>query len=131
MTDNKVTSAILILAAAALSGYFLITRNVGNVPNNDGKVTAEEAEKQAVDETIEFVSLIEGIHPDKIIVVSSEKAEWPDRCLGLPQSDEICAQMVVPGYRVVLDADGEIMTFRTNTDGSSIRRDLRADNINQ
>ena len=86
-----------------------------------------QAHEQAVEETIEFVSLIDRIHPDKIKVISSEAAEWPNSCLGLPMDGEVCAEALVPGYKVTLEADGQIMVFRANKDGSSIRRDLKAE----
>src|SRR3989344_3339152 len=119
MIDKKNILAVLMLAVGALGGYLLITKDVVSLPDgNEPKV-----EDQAVEETREFISIFEGIDPAKIKLVSIEETEWPNGCLGLPQDSEMCTQALVPGYKIVLDADGRIMTFRTNKDGSSIRKE--------
>ena len=120
MNKNTII-AVLVLAAAIIGGYFLMKDRSAMSGNNS------QTYEQAVEETIEFVSILDKIHPDKIKVISSEVAEWPNSCLGLPVETEMCAEMLVPGYKVTLDADGEMMIFRTNKDGSSIRRDLKAE----
>ncbi|MEK7227301.1 MAG: hypothetical protein AAB641_00180 [Patescibacteria group bacterium] len=123
MVNKDTVIAILILIFSISGGYFFI-KDRGIVPSN-----TRETYEQAVEETIEFVSILDRIHPDKIKVMSSETAEWPNGCLGLPMIDEICTEALVPGYKITLDADGEIMIFRINKDGSSIRRDLAAEKI--
>lgn len=123
MFNKNTVVSILIVIFAISGGYFLI-KDRANVPSS-----TREVYEQAVRETIEFVSVLDRIHPDKIKVVSSEMAEWPNSCLGLPATDEICAEALVPGYKVILDADGEVMIFRTNKNGSSIRRDLAAEKV--
>ena len=121
MINKDTVIAILIVIFAISGGYFFI-KNRGVVPSN-----TRETYEQAVEETIEFVSILDKIHPDKIKVISSETVEWPNGCLGLPVTDEICAEALVPGWKITLDADGEIMIFRTDKYGSSIRRDIVAE----
>ncbi len=58
-----------------------------------------------------------------ITLVSAEATEWPDACLGLASSSEMCAQVITPGYRVVLLADGAQYVYHTNTDGSVLREE--------
>lgn len=48
----------------------------------------------------------------EIAVEYVEAKEWPDSCLGLPQGNEGCADVITPGYLVVL------------TDGFSYRADM-------
>ncbi|MCS7040427.1 MAG: hypothetical protein NZP34_12545, partial [Caldilineales bacterium] len=43
----------------------------------------------------------------QVTVVAVEEAEWPDACLGLAGPDEVCAQVIVPGYRIELQVGGE------------------------
>ena len=121
MINKDTIIAILIVAIAISGGYFLM-KDWRIVP-----ASTSQAYDQAVEETVEFVSILDRIHPDKIKVIGSEAAEWPNSCLGLPMTDEMCAEVIVPGYKVILEADGQIMVFRTNKDGSSIRRDLAAE----
>ena len=120
MIDKKNISAVLMLAVGALIGYLLISKDIVDIRDIGSEPKVED---QAVEETREFISIFEGIDPAKIKLVSIEETEWPNGCLGLPQDSEMCTQALVPGYKIVLDADGRIMTFRTNKDGSSIRKE--------
>lgn len=54
-----------------------------------------------------------------IAVESLESMDWNDSCLGLPQEGEVCADVITPGYRVVL---GDGFTYRTDTRGK-VRRE--------
>ena len=46
-----------------------------------------------------------GITADDITVVSAESVVWNDGSLGCPQPGESYTQALVPGYRIVLEAD--------------------------
>lgn len=61
------------------------------------------------------------IELEAVDVLSFEAREWPDACLGLAAADEMCAQVITPGYLVTLRAEGEIHEARTNQDGSAVR----------
>jgi hypothetical protein len=54
-------------------------------------------------------------------VVSTEEVEWPDGCLGIQQEGLMCTQAIVPGYRIILEANGREVEYRTNEDGTQIR----------
>ena len=56
-----------------------------------------------------------------IRLVSFEKVEWPDGCLGVETSGQVCTQGVVPGYRVVLKTDGETYEFHVDETGGIVR----------
>lgn len=64
-----------------------------------------------------------GISEDEIELAGLEETEWPNSCLGLESADEMCAQAIVPGYRVVLRAQGVSYSYRTNLDGSVVKRE--------
>ncbi len=57
---------------------------------------------------------------DDVEFVSSTSTRWPDACLGLPEPDEVCAQVVTPGHKVVLRLDGETYTYHTDS-GTNFR----------
>ena len=61
-------------------------------------------------------------------VVLAERETWPNGCLGLPESGEVCTQALVPGWRVQLEAEisGGMrnFTYRTDETGSQIRLEL-------
>jgi hypothetical protein len=64
-----------------------------------------------------------GISEGVIIVMSAYQRDWPDACLGLADADQICAQVLTPGYEVTVQAQGGVRIYRTNSDGSVIRRE--------
>jgi hypothetical protein len=39
-----------------------------------------------------------------VAIVSYEEVEWPDSCLGVQVEGIMCAQVITPGYRVILAA---------------------------
>lgn len=61
------------------------------------------------------------ISADQIIVVSAEPVDWPDACLGVESADMMCAQVITPGYRIVLSANDQQYEYHTNKDGSFIQ----------
>lgn len=62
-----------------------------------------------------------GIATSSVLVLEAHEKEWPDACLGLPREDEVCAQVVTPGYDVLLRAQSKERRYRTNEDGSVVR----------
>ncbi len=61
------------------------------------------------------------IDPDTITLVTAEKMEWPDGCLGVQTPGVMCTMMITPGYRVVLEVGGKQYEFHTNESGDVVR----------
>jgi hypothetical protein len=72
------------------------------------KAALSTGEEQVVRLAIEDVALKLGLAPEAIRLVSVEAVDWPDTSLGCPQSGIHYAQVIVPGYRVVMKADDEV-----------------------
>jgi len=81
-----------------------------------------ETEPEAVLKARDFLAAELGISVDEITTISFKAVEWSDSCLGLGGADEICAQMITPGYGVLLEAQGQQYELHTNTTGSVIRQ---------
>jgi len=62
-----------------------------------------------------------GLPEGDIRVVSSEKAEFGDACLGVAMEGVMCAQVVTPGHIVVLEADGLPYEYHVSEDGSHVQ----------
>jgi hypothetical protein len=58
-----------------------------------------------------------GIPTEEIEVLSVEMYEWPDTSLGCPQPGQAYAQVVTPGYRIILKAQGERYEVHTDEEG--------------
>jgi hypothetical protein len=57
----------------------------------------------------------------QIALVQYERIEWPDACLGLPDPEEACVQVVTPGWRAVATVNGQRYEIRTDESGQLIR----------
>ncbi len=64
---------------------------------------------------------------EAIRIVRTERVDWPDACLGIETPGLMCAQVITPGFRVLLEADGKRYEFHTDLSGSDVRLALRAD----
>ena len=62
-----------------------------------------------------------GISVDGISFVSGEYVEWTTSCLGMEGPREMCLQVITPGYRVVLMAQGTRYEVHTDVSGRTVR----------
>jgi hypothetical protein len=56
-----------------------------------------------------------------ISVSSSEATDWSDTCLGASQPDELCAQVVTPGYRLLINTPQGEYVVHSDRLGRSFR----------
>jgi hypothetical protein len=56
-----------------------------------------------------------GLAAEAIQLVSVEAVEWSDTSLGCPQPGMMYAQVITPGFRVVLKAKGQTYEYHTDT----------------
>ncbi len=83
------------------------------MPPQPAAPTAGPAEPPAVILAKEDLAQRLGIPADDITTRSVEAVNWPDASLGCPQPDMMYAQVVTPGYRIVLEARGQAYTYHT------------------
>jgi hypothetical protein len=62
-----------------------------------------------------------GVTTDQVAIVSTEQVEWSDACLGAAAEGELCAQVITPGYRIVLEANGQEHEVHTDESGRRVR----------
>lgn len=65
-----------------------------------------------------------GVDEQHILEGSGEKTDFPDAALGAPIEDEMSAQMITPGWRIRLEANGTTYEYRASA------RQLRLFNFN-
>ena len=58
---------------------------------------------------------------DSVHVLTVESRVWPDSSLGCPQPDMLYAQVVTPGYLVLVEVSGEEIEYHTDERGSIVR----------
>lgn len=60
------------------------------------------------------------LEASSVTVVSVEEVQWPDGCLGVRMPDVLCLQVIVPGYRIALEANGARYVYHTDQTGQQI-----------
>ena len=61
-----------------------------------------------------------GVSPERIGVRTVEEVEWPDSCLGVPQPQEVCAEVITLGFRIELEAGADVYEYRSGR-GANVR----------
>ena len=59
-----------------------------------------------------------GISQDQISVVSAVAVTWNNSSLGCPEKGMMYTQVLTPGYRIILEADGTQYDYRTGNSGN-------------
>lgn len=95
------------------------TEEITDVPPSGGS-------EGALDVVASFAAITElaeklGVAPEDITMVMAEHVDWSDSCLGLGGADEMCAQMITPGFRVTLEVNGKQYEAHTDETGTNIR----------
>lgn len=67
--------------------------------------------------------LMQQLHTDvaAVEVLEVTPENWPDACLGAATGEEICGQVVTPGYAMTLTVHSDPYLYHTNGDGSVMR----------
>lgn len=84
---------------------------------------AEESAPASLVEDLKTVLATElGVASSEVLVKEATAVEWSDACLGAATPDEMCAQVITPGYRVVLSTLTDEFEFHTDRTGKHFRR---------
>jgi hypothetical protein len=98
---------------AILAGY---TSTDGRAENNgEGPEEPVEVARNVFAAVIANAADRAGIDPDDVEIIEATEEEWPTSALGCPEADGVYAQVITPGYRVLLDAAGTILEYHTGT----------------
>lgn len=108
---------ILMLAIAACSPAG--TEPAAPPPGNteEAQQVAEDALPAAREALADYLE----VSPEAIEAQQIEDAEWPNACLGLAQSGEMCAEVITPGYLITFMVEGQPYAVRTDLDGNAVR----------
>ena len=83
-------------------------------PTPDETLPAAAAARRALAAQLEIAL-------EDIGVVAVTPTEWPDACLGAGEEGEVCAEVITPGYEVVLQLGETQYTYRTDQTGTNVR----------
>jgi hypothetical protein len=57
---------------------------------------------------------------EDVKIVRFEAVDWKNGCLGMQTVDMMCTEAIVPGFRVILEAQGQPYEYHTNQNGSKV-----------
>ena len=126
-TQMTALLALGLLLAVLLGGCQPITADKATLPwleeNEEPAQDLSAASLSELNETeaalatraIDDLAATTGVDPASITLVSIEPVEWRDSSLGCPQPDMMYAQMLTPGYRIVLSTGDETVEYHTTT----------------
>ena len=89
-----------------------ITRNA--LPTNQPAVSDPTLEKLIADAKQDLMQRA-NVPADAITVVSAQPVEWRDSSLGCPIEGMMYAQVITPGYLIVLEANGQEYKYHAST----------------
>lgn len=116
MNKVLIVVVLIILMLAACSPQAAATELPPVIEDSATQISEDltPAQQAAISELARNLGLSE----DQIRIVSTEAVEWPDSCLGISEDDTACAEVITPGYSVILDVNGNQVEYRTNEDGT-------------
>ncbi len=62
-----------------------------------------------------------GMPASQFQVIEAEQRDWPNGCLGIYQPGIACTQVIVPGWRVVVQAQQQEWSFHTDSTGNLVK----------
>ncbi len=90
---------------------------MADTPVIDTPATADQA-----DENIrQLLARQLQVDPATVTLVTDERVEWTDSCLGTGLPNESCALMVTPGHKLTFQVDGATYVIHTDRDGYQTR----------
>ncbi len=122
--------AVHHIAALHIAALFIVALSLSacNIRNPFGSGAGPESSETAMqpEEGSPLARLVErarddlvltaAADPDKITLVTAEEVEWGDAGLGCPHPDEMYAQIITPGYFIVLESGGNTYDYHTGAD---------------
>jgi hypothetical protein len=109
--------AVTVLAAAC-GGRPVVSPVVSPSPESSSNAEMQAAVDAAMRDAAGRLGLASGagdIHAQQV-----EARQWPDSSLGCPRQGVMYAQVVTPGYLVVISAAGKQLEYHADARGNSV-----------
>lgn len=82
---------------------------------------AADADRNVFAAVIADAAAVLGVDAAAVELVEVTETEWPDASLGCPDPGAMYAQVITPGFRVILQAAGETLEYHTDKAGNFVR----------
>jgi hypothetical protein len=89
--------------------------------SGQSSLASPQPPNSVIDATRQDLSQKTNIPINRLQVKSAKTQTWPDGCLGLAKSGELCTQALVEGWRIILTNNQKTWIYRTDRTGSNLR----------
>lgn len=87
----------------------------------DGDCSGDEftsCEEQAINAALAEAEGLFGIGESEIVVESAAFQEWSNSCLDAAAEGEVCAEVITPGFVIVIEVEGTHYEYHTDMNGN-------------
>jgi hypothetical protein len=113
----RIRCLLLLLGVAALIGCGSHATPPPADAVSGAPTTSSKSKDQAFAAAAAALSADAKVPRDSISGVSQDETTWNDSCLGCAKPGESCAQVLTPGYRIVLKASSATYEYHTDMGG--------------
>jgi hypothetical protein len=96
---------------------------MGALASQSERIAPAELPKSVADAVREAAAKDRGESREEWQIVDARQKIWPDGCLGLADPEVFCTQALVRGWEVVVGDRQQQRIYRTDEDGSVVKRD--------
>jgi len=122
MKKNIVFLAVLLCLGAAACTLFGVKPS-GTEPTPTPEIFQPLPDEQRAFEAVRSALAQQlGVDPLSITLVDVQPVDWPDSCLDLAGPDEMCAQVITPGFLIHVKAGNTTYEFHTDQGGDNVRQ---------
>lgn len=79
------------------------------------EILSKEEKEKYIEQSIQDLSANLSIDRSKISVNKVYNVEWNNSSLGCPEKDEVYLQVIIPGFKITLDAQGELHEYHAGS----------------
>ena len=119
-----IRTKIYLLIVLALLAACSLPEPLGQTPVPTGEPTPADTPLVLPDEMVQRtrVDLAERleINAGQVEALEVTAVSWPDAALGCPKPGQVYAEVVTPGYRILLEAEGQTYEYRTDEIGTFV-----------
>lgn len=117
---------IVLLACIACAGLILTACGASRteVPATQANPALEDVIPPDVVLNVQNqISETLGVALENIQIANVEQMDWPNSCLGLPEADEACSEVITPGWLLTFSVNGQEHRYRVDQTGTVIRQE--------
>ena len=79
-----------------------------------------EAEMEIISKVEAYIKTSQEIGEDVELTFTISEETWSDACLGIQEAGQMCAQVITPGYKVIVESPDNTYVYRTDAKAETI-----------